>query len=104
MHHADTLVHGIQRRSDVHLFSVQTNLTLEATGAVNNRHTEQDVHQGGLTCTIFTQQGVDLARLYRKRNITQYGIIAVVLRDLFHFQNEFVLHVSPFLLIYSNIQ
>ena len=62
MHHADALVHGIEGRLDIHLFTVQQHFALKAAGIVDHRHTEQRVHQGGLAGTVLTEKGVDFAR------------------------------------------
>ncbi len=92
MHHANSHGHGILGRKNIDLLAVQKNFPLKSTGAVNHRHTKQDIHQGGLACTVLAEKRVDLAGLYGKRHIAQNRVIAVLLGDVLHFQYEFVPH------------
>ena len=92
MHHANTHGHGVLRRKNIDLLPIQKDFSLKSTGAVNHRHTEQGIHQGGFACTVLAEKRVDLAGLYGKRHIAQNRVIAVLLADVLHFQYEFVLH------------
>ena len=44
MHHTDAQFHRLERRVDRNLLTVHLNASLEPSGPMNDRHTEQDVH------------------------------------------------------------
>ena len=62
--HADTGSNGLLGVADVQLLAVQPDLT--GGGAVQ---AVQNVHQGGLACTVFAQQGMNVALFHRKAHI-----------------------------------
>ena len=86
MYHTDPDLHGLQRRIDFYRFSLPEDLPLESSAALDHRHSEQNIHQRGFSCTVFSQKRMDLMRLHGELHILQYRVFPVLFRDMLHFQ------------------
>ncbi len=64
VHHADALGNGVVGAVDVGLAAVEEDLAF-----VRGIETVQSVHQGGLSCPVFPQEGVDFPLLQCQVNV-----------------------------------
>ena len=85
MHHADAQFHCGVGIVDVDGLAVEFDGAFKATGGVDDRHTEEDVHQRGFTSAVFTHEGVDFAALYFQLNALEDAVAVVFLGDTLHF-------------------
>ena len=92
VHHADAQVDGISRLCHMDFVAVHQNLAaVRMVQAINH------VHQRGLACTIFAQQGVNLALLQIETHLVVGQHAGEALGDILDFQSEVVCHGhSPF--------
>ena len=97
VHHTDSGFHGVTRVHDIGIFTTDTYLSRESTSFVDHRHTEQDVHQCGLTRAVFADKSMNLARTYVHVDPLQNGMTRVFLSDIDKFKNPVVQNVSPFI-------
>ena len=87
--HADPQLQGLLGCVNIHRLAPHLHGTLKATGTVDHRHAEKDVHKGGFSRAIFSHQGVDLAGLYPKADSLEHPVAAVFLHNIVHFQDVF---------------
>ena len=61
MYHTDAFFHGIMGRHYMCILAVYLDGAFKTARFVNDGHSEEDVHQRGLTGAVFTYKGMDLA-------------------------------------------
>ena len=54
MNHTDSFFHCVHRGDDIHLLAVNENVSLKTTCRMDDRHSEENVHQGRFACAIFS--------------------------------------------------
>ncbi len=94
VHHPDAQFHGLFRGRDGNLLPVQPDLALKTARCVNHRHTEQDIHQGGLAGTVLAQQRVNLAPLHLQVDPFENPVAGVFLDDVLHLKHVLA-HMHP---------
>ena len=86
MHHADTGSQGIKGRRKADGLAIQEDVTAVAAGFPNHIHTEEDLHQGRLTGTVFADQAQDLAGFQSKVNVFENLVPEEVFLDISYLQ------------------
>ena len=86
VYHADAEIHGMLGRLNDHGLSVKEKLSPKTTGIVNHRHTEQNVHKGGFSGTVFSHQGVDFSGPHRKVDPLEHPVAKILLYHVAHFK------------------
>ena len=87
MYNTDSQLHGLYRAVDLHFLSVNLNGSFKTACVVNDRHTKQDIHQGGFSCAVFSHQRMNLTGTYRKVNSLQDTVPEIFFHNMIHFQD-----------------
>ena len=84
MHHADSIFHGLYGRLNIDFLPVYENAALKTSSLLDRGHTKEDIHNGGFSGSIFTDQCHNLTRLDFYAHIFQDFISKEILFNVIH--------------------
>ena len=88
VHHADARVESVEGAAEVDLLAVDADAALVAPRLGDDRHPEEDPHQGGFTGAVFPHEAQDLSRLELEADVVEHDVAIEFLRDVLDRENR----------------
>ena len=88
MDHADPRLERLVGRGEANGAAVHEHRPLVAARLRDDRHTEQDVHQSGLSRAVLAHEPQDLPGPEREAHVGEHPVSVVFFPDVLQFQEE----------------